>query len=79
MMVYGCYCLLTLFYLLMFMQVLDNGQMVKIEMKYLHEVPADLVGLVEPVQDLEVRVNLLSNALTMSVLLHLGFFYELDC
>ncbi|KAK5612865.1 hypothetical protein CRENBAI_005400 [Crenichthys baileyi] len=45
----------------LWVKVLDNGLMVKIEKKYLQEVPADLVGLVEPVQNLEVRLNLLNN------------------
>lgn len=57
--------------LFIFMQVLDNGVMVKIEKKYLLEISADLVGLVEPVSDLEVRLNLLSNAPAA--------FSELDC
>uniref|UniRef100_A0A3B5LEA7 ubiquitinyl hydrolase 1 n=1 Tax=Xiphophorus couchianus TaxID=32473 RepID=A0A3B5LEA7_9TELE len=46
--------------LFIFMQVLDNGLMVKIEKKYLLEISADLVGLVEPVSDLDIRLNLLS-------------------
>uniref|UniRef100_A0A3P9NWN3 ubiquitinyl hydrolase 1 n=1 Tax=Poecilia reticulata TaxID=8081 RepID=A0A3P9NWN3_POERE len=45
----------------LWVKVLDNGLMVKIEKKYLLEVSADLVGLVEPVSDLEVRLNLLNN------------------
>lgn len=46
----------------LWVKVLDNGLMVKLEKKYLYEVAADLVGLVEPVQDLEVRVNLLNKS-----------------
>lgn len=49
-----------------FLQVLDNGVMVKLERKFLHEVPADLNGLLEPVADPEARLKLLSNALTVS-------------
>ncbi|XP_043952890.1 ubiquitin carboxyl-terminal hydrolase CYLD [Gambusia affinis] len=45
----------------LWVKVLDNGVMVKIEKKYLLEISADLVGLVEPVSDLEVRLNLLNN------------------
>ncbi|KAM4713986.1 ubiquitin carboxyl-terminal hydrolase CYLD [Anableps anableps] len=45
----------------LWVKVLDNGVMVKIEKKYLQEISADLVGLVEPVSDLEVRLNLLNN------------------
>ncbi|XP_038158060.1 LOW QUALITY PROTEIN: ubiquitin carboxyl-terminal hydrolase CYLD [Cyprinodon tularosa] len=45
----------------LWVKVLDNGLMVKIEKKYLLEVALDLVGLVEPVQDPEVRLNLLNN------------------
>ncbi|XP_014884711.1 ubiquitin carboxyl-terminal hydrolase CYLD isoform X1 [Poecilia latipinna] len=45
----------------LWVKVLDNGLMVKIEKKYLLEISADLVGLVEPVSDLEVRLNLLNN------------------
>lgn len=39
----------------LWVKVLDNGLMVKLEKKYLYEVAADLVGLVEPVQDLETN------------------------
>ncbi|XP_042256650.1 ubiquitin carboxyl-terminal hydrolase CYLD [Thunnus maccoyii] len=42
-------------------KVLDNGIMVKIERKFLLEVPTDLVGLLEPVTDPEARFKLLSN------------------
>uniref|UniRef100_A0A3Q2E8M2 ubiquitinyl hydrolase 1 n=1 Tax=Cyprinodon variegatus TaxID=28743 RepID=A0A3Q2E8M2_CYPVA len=45
----------------LWVKVLDNGLMVKIEKKYLLEVALDLVGLVEPVQDPEVRLSLLNN------------------
>ncbi|XP_033465752.1 ubiquitin carboxyl-terminal hydrolase CYLD [Epinephelus lanceolatus] len=42
-------------------KVLDNGFMSRIERKFLHEVPTDLTGLLEPVQDPEARLKLLSN------------------
>lgn len=42
-------------------QVLDNGLMFKLERKCLLEVPADLVGLLEPVSDPEARLKLLGN------------------
>uniref|UniRef100_A0A3Q2PXL5 ubiquitinyl hydrolase 1 n=1 Tax=Fundulus heteroclitus TaxID=8078 RepID=A0A3Q2PXL5_FUNHE len=45
----------------LWVKVLDNGLMVKIEKKYLLEVAGDVVGLVEPVQDLDVRLALLGN------------------
>lgn len=35
--------------------------MLKIERKFLLEIPADLSGLLEPVSDPEARLNLLSN------------------
>lgn len=43
------------------LQVLDNDIMLKIERKFLLEIPADLSGLLEPVSDPEARLNLLSN------------------
>ncbi|KAM8881311.1 ubiquitin carboxyl-terminal hydrolase CYLD [Synchiropus picturatus] len=42
-------------------KVLDNGTMVKIEKKLLVEVPAELVSLLEPVSDPETRLKLLNN------------------
>lgn len=43
------------------LQVLDNDIMLKIERKFLLEIPADLSGLLEPVSDPVARLNLLSN------------------
>ncbi|XP_040887380.1 ubiquitin carboxyl-terminal hydrolase CYLD [Toxotes jaculatrix] len=45
----------------LWVKVLDNGLMVKIERKFLLEVPSDLSGLLEPVHDPEARLKLLSN------------------
>lgn len=45
--------------------MLDNEVLMKVEKKYLLEISVDLVNLVEPVQDLDVRLNLLSKALAM--------------
>uniref|UniRef100_A0A8C9YCA8 ubiquitinyl hydrolase 1 n=1 Tax=Sander lucioperca TaxID=283035 RepID=A0A8C9YCA8_SANLU len=42
-------------------KVLDNDIMLKIERKFLLEVPTDLNGLLEPVSDPEARLRLLSN------------------
>ncbi|XP_078131973.1 ubiquitin carboxyl-terminal hydrolase CYLD isoform X1 [Sander vitreus] len=42
-------------------KVLDNDIMLKIERKFLLEVPTDLNGLLEPVSDPEDRLRLLSN------------------
>lgn len=42
------------------LQVLDNDIMLKLERKFLHEVPAELSGLLEPVSDPEARLRLLS-------------------
>uniref|UniRef100_A0A8C3AE86 ubiquitinyl hydrolase 1 n=1 Tax=Cyclopterus lumpus TaxID=8103 RepID=A0A8C3AE86_CYCLU len=42
-------------------KVLDNGCMLKIERKYLLEVPTDLNGLLEPVGEPEARLKLLGN------------------
>lgn len=47
----------------LWVKVLDNGIMLKLERKYLHEVPADLNGLLEPVWEPEARLKLLSNTL----------------
>lgn len=35
--------------------------MLKVERKILHEIPAELCGLLEPVSDPEARLKLLSN------------------
>ncbi|KAK2899994.1 hypothetical protein Q8A73_013123 [Channa argus] len=45
----------------LWVKVLDNGFMVKLERKFLLEVPSDLSGLLEPVLDLEARLKLLTN------------------
>ncbi|XP_070710608.1 ubiquitin carboxyl-terminal hydrolase CYLD [Pempheris klunzingeri] len=45
----------------LWVKVLDNGGMVKLERKFLHEIPADLNGLLEPVADPEARLKLLNN------------------
>lgn len=42
-------------------KVLDNGVMLKMERKFLLEIPTDLNGLLEPVSDPEARLKLLSN------------------
>ncbi|XP_073331729.1 ubiquitin carboxyl-terminal hydrolase CYLD [Pagrus major] len=45
----------------LWVKVLDNDIMLKLERKFLHEVPAELSGLLEPVTDPEARFRLLSN------------------
>ncbi|XP_072232387.1 ubiquitin carboxyl-terminal hydrolase CYLD [Leuresthes tenuis] len=45
----------------LWVKVLDNGVMLKIERRFLLEVPAELMGLLEPVLDLELRLNLQAN------------------
>ncbi|XP_059211555.1 ubiquitin carboxyl-terminal hydrolase CYLD [Centropristis striata] len=45
----------------LWVKVLDNGVMLKIERKFLLEVPNDLSGLLEAVSDPETRLKLLSN------------------
>lgn len=45
----------------MLLQVLDIDIVLKIERKILHEIPAELSGLLEPVSDPEARLKLLSN------------------
>uniref|UniRef100_A0A665V8X1 ubiquitinyl hydrolase 1 n=1 Tax=Echeneis naucrates TaxID=173247 RepID=A0A665V8X1_ECHNA len=45
----------------LWVKVLDTGAMVKLEKKFLLEVPSDLSGLLEPVSDLDTRLKLLSN------------------
>uniref|UniRef100_A0A4W6C8J8 ubiquitinyl hydrolase 1 n=1 Tax=Lates calcarifer TaxID=8187 RepID=A0A4W6C8J8_LATCA len=42
-------------------KVLDNGAMVRIERKFLLDIPSDFSGLLEPVSDREARLKLLSN------------------
>ncbi|TNN53414.1 Ubiquitin carboxyl-terminal hydrolase CYLD [Liparis tanakae] len=42
-------------------KVLDNSSMLKIERKFLLEVPTELNGLLEPVSDPEARLRLLGN------------------
>ncbi|XP_037538661.1 ubiquitin carboxyl-terminal hydrolase CYLD [Nematolebias whitei] len=42
-------------------KMLDIELVIKLEKKYLLEISVDLVNLVEPVQDLDVRLNLLNN------------------
>lgn len=55
-----------MFTLFVLLQVLDNDIVLKIERKFLCEIPAELSGLLEPVSDPEARLNLLSNANNMS-------------
>ncbi|KAM3590558.1 uncharacterized protein V6R79_011873 [Siganus canaliculatus] len=45
----------------LWVKVLDNDMMLKLERKFLHEVPAELSGLLEPVLDPEARLKLLGN------------------
>ncbi|XP_071757460.1 ubiquitin carboxyl-terminal hydrolase CYLD [Centroberyx gerrardi] len=45
----------------LWVKVLDSGIMVKIEKKFLIEVPTDLSGLLEPVSDPDSRLKFLSN------------------
>ncbi|XP_073688509.1 ubiquitin carboxyl-terminal hydrolase CYLD-like [Garra rufa] len=44
----------------LWVKVIDNGCVVKVDRQVLSEVPADLAGLLEPVSDLDIRVKLLS-------------------
>uniref|UniRef100_A0A673BSJ7 ubiquitinyl hydrolase 1 n=1 Tax=Sphaeramia orbicularis TaxID=375764 RepID=A0A673BSJ7_9TELE len=44
----------------LWVKVLDNGSMVKIERKFLLDVPVDLGGILEPVTDREARMRLIS-------------------
>ncbi|XP_067257042.1 ubiquitin carboxyl-terminal hydrolase CYLD [Chanodichthys erythropterus] len=44
----------------LWVKVIDNGSVVKVDRQVLSEVPSDLAGLLEPVPDLDVRVKLLS-------------------
>lgn len=43
-----------------FLQVIDNGSMVKLDKHFLTEISADQVGLLEPITDLDLRFKLLS-------------------
>ncbi|KAG7497207.1 hypothetical protein JOB18_033426 [Solea senegalensis] len=45
----------------LWVKVLDNGVMVKIDRKYLLDVPSDLTGLLEPVTDPEARLKHLAD------------------
>uniref|UniRef100_UPI0037E86EE4 ubiquitin carboxyl-terminal hydrolase CYLD n=1 Tax=Semicossyphus pulcher TaxID=241346 RepID=UPI0037E86EE4 len=45
----------------LWVKVLDTGSMVKVERKYLHEVPSDVSGLLEPVTDPDARLKLITN------------------
>uniref|UniRef100_A0A674NHP1 ubiquitinyl hydrolase 1 n=1 Tax=Takifugu rubripes TaxID=31033 RepID=A0A674NHP1_TAKRU len=45
----------------LWVKVLDNDIVLKIERKILHEIPAELSGLLEPVSDPEARLKLLNN------------------
>ncbi|XP_016114755.1 ubiquitin carboxyl-terminal hydrolase CYLD-like [Sinocyclocheilus grahami] len=44
----------------LWVKVIDNGCVVKVDRQVLNEVPAEFAGLLEPVPDLDVRVKLLS-------------------
>ncbi|KAK1792684.1 hypothetical protein P4O66_012618 [Electrophorus voltai] len=44
----------------LWVKVIDNGSMVKLDKHLLNEVPADLASLLEPITDLELRFKLLS-------------------
>ncbi|XP_051981485.1 ubiquitin carboxyl-terminal hydrolase CYLD-like [Xyrauchen texanus] len=44
----------------LWVKVIDNGSVVKISKQVLRDVPSDLAGLLEPVQDLDARLGLLS-------------------
>ncbi|KAK2862891.1 hypothetical protein Q5P01_002424 [Channa striata] len=45
----------------LWVKVLDNGFMVKLERKFLLEVPSELSGLLEPVSDPDTRLKLFTN------------------
>ncbi|KAM9335314.1 ubiquitin carboxyl-terminal hydrolase CYLD [Symphorus nematophorus] len=45
----------------LWVKVLDNDIMLKLERKFLHEIPAEFSGLLEPVSDPETRLRLLNN------------------
>ncbi|XP_056298336.1 ubiquitin carboxyl-terminal hydrolase CYLD [Pseudoliparis swirei] len=49
-------------------KVLDNSSMLKIERKFLLEVPTELNGLLEPVSDPEARLKLLCNPAKLQLL-----------
>lgn len=44
----------------LWVKVIDNGCVVKVDRQVLSEVPAEFAGLLEPVPDLDIRVKLLS-------------------
>ncbi|XP_051945169.1 ubiquitin carboxyl-terminal hydrolase CYLD-like [Xyrauchen texanus] len=44
----------------LWVKVIDNGSVVKIDKQVLSDVPADLAGLLEPVLDLDIRLKLLT-------------------
>ncbi|XP_030286332.1 ubiquitin carboxyl-terminal hydrolase CYLD isoform X2 [Sparus aurata] len=52
----------------LWVKVLDNDIMLKLERKFLHEVPPELSGLLEPVTDPEARLKLLSNPVKLQQL-----------
>lgn len=57
-----------------FPQVLDNGFMLKIERKFLVEVPSELSGFLEAVPEPEARLNLLGTTLmVIEVVLHIYY------
>uniref|UniRef100_H3CDG1 ubiquitinyl hydrolase 1 n=1 Tax=Tetraodon nigroviridis TaxID=99883 RepID=H3CDG1_TETNG len=53
------------------MQVLDNNSVLKVERKFLHEIPAEFSGLLEPVSDPEARLKLLNNPAKLQQLANL--------
>nr|XP_046236264.1 ubiquitin carboxyl-terminal hydrolase CYLD [Scatophagus argus] len=55
----------------LWVKVLDNGKMLKLERRFLHEIPADLSGLLEPVSDPETRIRLLHNPTKLQQLANL--------
>lgn len=57
---YSAQLIFTMFVLL---QVLDNDIVLKLERKFLHEIPAEFSGLLEPVSDPEARLKLLSTVI----------------
>lgn len=57
------FCPTYFFLSLVLPQVLDNNVMVKLERKFLLDVPSDLSGLLEPVSDLDARLKLLGKTL----------------
>lgn len=49
----------------LWVKVIDNGSVVKVERQVLSEVPPEFAGLLEPVPELDVRVKLLSRPLIL--------------